>query len=104
MDFTTPREYTVVKSSKAIKADIDAGVGSGVFPPAERVQEFFAKGGPPPKYKSTTGTSEEGEENCTSYTLVPERGSSPDENFSTGDEGQGKPKNKANPSKWTNEL
>ena len=43
---TTPREYTIGRSSRDIEADIKAGVGSGVFPPIESVKNYFSVGGP----------------------------------------------------------
>lgn len=91
----------IIKSSETIKADIEKGVGSGVFPSPESVQNFFSEGAPTPRYNGTTGT---GDENCTSYTVVPRGGSPSDENSSTADDGLGKPKNKANPPKWTSET
>ena len=41
---TTPREYTIGRSSEAIEAEIKAGVGSGVFPPAESGENCLRKG------------------------------------------------------------
>ena len=46
---TTAREYTIGRSSKVIEADIKAGVGSGVFPPAERVESSHSKKSLTPK-------------------------------------------------------
>ena len=81
---TTPREYTIGRSSKDIEADIMAGVGSGVFPPADSVERHTRKGASPQRYSGITGTAAEsggttgtvGEGDCTSYTTVP-KGSDP---------------------------
>jgi hypothetical protein len=105
---TTPHEYLIAKSSEKIEADIKAGVGLGVFPAVENVKIFFSKGGDTPRYKGTTGTSDE---SCTYCTTVPEGATSPDaKNFNKNfdvfsvPEDRENPNKPANPPKWTNEL
>jgi hypothetical protein len=105
---TTPHEYMIVKPSKDIEVDIKAGVGSGVFPPAESVEKVFSDGAAPTRYSGTTGTSGE---NYTFCTTVPSRDPPSDENVLSDDESastkpeeQEKPKKPVNPPKWINEL
>jgi hypothetical protein len=102
---TTPHEYLIVQSSEKIEADIKAGVGSGVFPPTEKVEKIFLNGAAPPWYSGTTGTSDE---NCTCCTAVP-AGATPSDgkNLNTSAAVFSEPedqKNSANPPKWTDQL
>jgi hypothetical protein len=99
---TTAREYTIGRSSKTIEAEIEAGVGLGVFPPADSVDSRTQKEDSPVRYNGTTGTAEEssgttdtvGERNYTSYTVVPNGWDASDEESLEFE----KPKKSANPS------